>query len=196
MLCGGIPEFLEVSESPRRGVWILYLNENPNMNWLLACSFLSQHFVCQLHLLKCRLQNVPIQYLANAFSMHDKDHHHIMPLQCSMQWMRGSFSKAKISKNDISLRLINETKVEQHRSSNVIAPNQTVQIKKYFSVSVSQSARRVKLLHNSSDILCFCDNVISSIGLCHTVSLSLRCVILLLCESSYYQSSFKSLKWD
>ena len=101
------------------------------------CSFLSQHFVCQLHLLKCRLQNVPIQYLANAFSMHDKDHHHIMPLQCSMQWMRGSFSKAKISKNDISLRLINETKVEQHRSSNVIAPNQTVQIK---NISLSVSA--------------------------------------------------------
>ena len=62
-----------------------------------------------------------------------------MPLQCSMQWMRGSFSKAKISKNDTSL--INETKVEQHISSNVIAPNQTVQIKNIsLSVSASQQA--------------------------------------------------------
>ena len=63
-----------------------------------------------------------------------------MPLQCSMQWMRGSFSKANISKNDTSL--INETKVdEQHISSNVIAPNQTVQIKNIsLSVSASQQA--------------------------------------------------------
>ena len=88
-----------------------------------------------------------------------------MPLQCSM---RGSFSKAKISKNDTSL--INETKVdEQHISSNVIAPNQTVQIKNIsLSVSASQQAEWSCCIIVQISYV-FCDVISSSIGLfqCH-----------------------------